>query len=153
MTDKVSVTQVKVLFISYQFPPKSGPGVFRSMHFCRYLPEFGIEPLVLTVDAAEWEILGYKTDPELLKNIHPSVRVVSTPSFEPIRLRRLLMKLKIFRIFWFFLYPLFWEPARNWSKRNYKLAARIIKQEGISVVYTTSGPFASMMLAFNGWQT
>ncbi len=44
----------RVLFILYYFPPSGGPGVQRGLKFIRYLPEFGWQPVVLTVreDAA-----------------------------------------------------------------------------------------------------
>ncbi|RIK73460.1 MAG: hypothetical protein DCC67_17920, partial [Planctomycetota bacterium] len=34
--------------ISYPFPPANSGGVFRILRFCKYLPEFGWEPIVLT---------------------------------------------------------------------------------------------------------
>ncbi|HMT12896.1 MAG TPA: glycosyl transferase, partial [Ignavibacteria bacterium] len=39
----------KVLIISYYFPPSGGPGVQRVLKFVKYLPEFGWQPIVLTV--------------------------------------------------------------------------------------------------------
>lgn len=39
----------RVLFVAYHFPPLTGSsGLLRSMKFCRYLPENGWEPVVLT---------------------------------------------------------------------------------------------------------
>ena len=40
----------KVLFVTYSFPPEAEVGGKRTARFCRYLPEFGIHPVVLTVD-------------------------------------------------------------------------------------------------------
>ena len=40
----------KVLIITYYWPPAGGPGVQRWLKFVKHLPEFGIEPIVLTVD-------------------------------------------------------------------------------------------------------
>ncbi|MBP9970050.1 MAG: glycosyl transferase family 1, partial [Paludibacteraceae bacterium] len=40
----------KILIISYYFPPSGGSGVQRWLKFVKYLPEFGYEPIVLTVD-------------------------------------------------------------------------------------------------------
>jgi hypothetical protein len=39
----------KVLIITYYWPPSGGAGVQRWLKFCKYLPEFGVEPIVLTV--------------------------------------------------------------------------------------------------------
>jgi hypothetical protein len=40
----------KVLIITYYWPPGSGAGVQRWLKFAKYLPSFGIEPVILTVD-------------------------------------------------------------------------------------------------------
>lgn len=49
---RVGAADVKrVLMIAYHFPPVQGSsGVQRTLKFCRYLPEYGWEPMVLTVD-------------------------------------------------------------------------------------------------------
>ena len=38
-----------VLVVAHQFPPKSGPGVHRSLQLVKYLRDFGYNPIVLTV--------------------------------------------------------------------------------------------------------
>jgi glycosyltransferase involved in cell wall biosynthesis len=38
----------RLLFIAYHFPPHGGAGVQRSLKFVKYLPDFGIQPTVLT---------------------------------------------------------------------------------------------------------
>ena len=38
----------KVLFVAYQFPPQSGPGVHRSINFVKNLPLFDYKPIVIT---------------------------------------------------------------------------------------------------------
>ena len=38
-----------VLVIAYYFPPSGGPGVQRVLKHIQYLPEFGWNPIVLTV--------------------------------------------------------------------------------------------------------
>ena len=44
----------KVLVITYYWPPSGGPGVQRILKFCKYLPHFGWEPIVLTVENGEY---------------------------------------------------------------------------------------------------
>jgi len=44
----------KVLVVTYYWPPSGGPGVQRVLKFCKYLPEFGWEPIVLTVKNGEY---------------------------------------------------------------------------------------------------
>jgi Glycosyl transferase 4-like domain/Glycosyl transferases group 1 len=42
---------LRVLFIAYAVPPSADVGVNRAVSFCKYLPEFGIETVVSTVDS------------------------------------------------------------------------------------------------------
>ena len=44
----------KVLLITYYWPPSGGPGVQRILKFAKYLPDFGFQPLVLTVKYGEF---------------------------------------------------------------------------------------------------
>jgi len=44
----------RVLVVSYYWPPSGGPGVQRVLKFCKYLPKFGWEPVVLTVKDGEF---------------------------------------------------------------------------------------------------
>ena len=44
----------KVLVITYYWPPSGGPGVQRILKFCKYFPEFGWEPIVLTVNNGDY---------------------------------------------------------------------------------------------------
>ena len=70
----------KVLIITYYWPPSGGAGVQRWLKFAKYLPEFGIEPIILTVDP---EYASYpQIDKTLLKDIPASVKVYHTKSFE-----------------------------------------------------------------------
>ena len=41
--------ELSVLVVTYFFPPDSEVGGKRMARFCRYLPEFGVRPVVLTV--------------------------------------------------------------------------------------------------------
>ena len=55
----------------------------RSLKMARYLPEYGVEPIVLTVDAAA---ATYPVeDPSLSSEVPPNLRVIRTGSFEPLQ--------------------------------------------------------------------
>ncbi|MGC2110638.1 MAG: glycosyltransferase [Candidatus Korobacteraceae bacterium] len=46
----------RVLIVAYHFPPQAGSsGLLRSLKFCRYLPEFGWLPTVLTISPRAYE--------------------------------------------------------------------------------------------------
>ncbi|MFC1887719.1 glycosyltransferase [Candidatus Cloacimonadota bacterium] len=69
----------KVLIITYYWPPAGGPGVQRVLKFAKYLPEFGWQPLILTVKKGEYPAY----DESLQKNIPTECRIYKTRSLEP----------------------------------------------------------------------
>ena len=69
----------KVLVITYYWPPAAGPGVQRFLKFCKYLHEFGWEPIVLTVENGSYSSI----DPSLKNDIPIGTKVFKTKSFEP----------------------------------------------------------------------
>lgn len=72
----------KVLIITYYWPPAGGPGVQRVLKFAKYLPEFGWQPIILTVENGEYPAI----DESLLNEIPENVKVYKTKSFEPFTL-------------------------------------------------------------------
>ena len=83
----------RVLFVTYYFPPSGGPGVQRSLKFTKYLPQFGWQPTILTVEP---EHASYPDlDPDLGDEVPPSVRVERTYAWDPYALyARVLQKQK-----------------------------------------------------------
>jgi hypothetical protein len=70
----------KLLIITYYWPPSGGAGVQRWLKFTKYLPEFGWQPVVLTVSP---EDASYpQIDESLAAEVSPEVNVFRTPSFE-----------------------------------------------------------------------
>lgn len=75
----------RILFILYYFPPAGGAGVQRGLKFLRYLPEFGWEPVVLTVPAqASYPV----RDEQLLEEIPAGLVVKRSRCPEPYGLYR-----------------------------------------------------------------
>ena len=60
----------RVLLLNHDFPPAGGSGVQRVMKFCRYLPEFGWQPTVLS-SSCDWQAL----DDSLLREIPADTEV------------------------------------------------------------------------------
>lgn len=75
-----------VLIIAYYFPPSGGPGVQRVLKHCRYLPEFGWRPVVLTVSNGQFPA----RDESLIAQIPDAASVERSPIFEPYDVYRLL---------------------------------------------------------------
>ncbi len=70
---------MKVLILTYYFPPAGGSGVQRWLKFVKYLPQFGVKPIVYTVKNAKYPILDNSLEKELPKNI----TILKQPIFEP----------------------------------------------------------------------
>jgi glycosyltransferase involved in cell wall biosynthesis len=63
----------RVLIVAYHFPPQAGSsGLLRSLKFCRYLPEFGWLPTVLTIDPRAYE----RTDSSQMTEVPDFVNVI-----------------------------------------------------------------------------
>lgn len=80
----------RVLLVTYEFPPKGGPGVQRPLKLTKYLTALGWEVTVLTVADPP----GGLRDPGLLEELPGSVRVVRAWSLEPTRLLQLVKRLR-----------------------------------------------------------
>lgn len=74
---------MKVLIITYYWPPSGGSGVQRWMYFAKYLSQFDIEPIVLTVDE---EKASYKHIDTSFNEQVAHVKTYRTNSFEPLQL-------------------------------------------------------------------
>lgn len=71
----------RVLYLTYYYPPSGGSGVQRSLKMTRYLPEFGWEPVVVTVDP---DFAAYPDqDPDLVADIPPNLPLIRTRSWDP----------------------------------------------------------------------
>ncbi|CAG5079757.1 glycosyltransferase [Parvicella tangerina] len=137
----------KVLIIAYHYPPRGGAGVHRNINLVNQIRDYDFEPVVLTITEDEMVKQNERIDRSLLNKVPGDVLVRRTSSGIPFGFKNFLIKIRLFRLAWFFLYPMFWETAARWHKVAYRDAKELITQHKISVVYTSSGPFASMVLA------
>jgi len=80
----------KVLLITYYWPPAGGPGVQRWLKFVKYLPDFGIEPIVYCPDNPNYPI----TDASLVADVSSDLTVLKTPIREPYKWAQLFSKSK-----------------------------------------------------------
>ena len=148
----------KVLIVTYYWPPSGGAGVQRWLKFSKYLPEFGWEPIILTVDP---EYAAYPvTDFSLNDDLPSSIRVYPTPAINYFGIYRKnkskiptagfansidnTFKGKIFRFIRgnFFL-P---DPRKGWNKYAFKKACELIEKEGIINIITTSPPHSTQLI-------
>jgi glycosyltransferase involved in cell wall biosynthesis len=149
----------KVLIITYYWPPSGGAGVQRWLKFAKYLPEFGWEPIVLTVnpDSASYPQKDYT----LLKEIK-DIKLYTTKTFELYNLYTVFKKDKqipyggfsnegspsVFNKISRFIRGNFFipDPRKGWNRFAYKKAGEILMKNDISVIITTGPPHSTHLI-------
>ena len=63
--------KINILFVAFEFPPLGGAGVQRSLKFVKYLQQFDINPIVITVNENDYPSVmpGHAMDYTLLNDI------------------------------------------------------------------------------------
>jgi glycosyltransferase involved in cell wall biosynthesis len=138
---------IKVLIISFYFPPAGGGGVQRWLKLAGYLPEHGIETHVLAPDDPRW----LQSDPELeipaQAHVHRA-RYVGPSGIPP---AERLLGLRGPRRLWrrVLLTPrrlLVPDENVSWLVSALPAALQIIRREGVDVLVTTSPPASLHMI-------
>jgi len=70
---------MKVLIITYYWPPAGGSGVQRWLKFVKYLPGFDVEPVIYTVQDPKYALMDKTLEKEIPKNIE----ILKQPIWEP----------------------------------------------------------------------
>lgn len=151
----------KALIITYYWPPAGGPGVQRWMKFVKYLPEFGVKPIVYSPENASYPLLDYSLDKEVSKNC----TVIKQPIFEPYKIARLFSKKHantiskgiihkphkqsfIERILLFIRGNFYIPDARkNWVEPSVKFLSNYIHAHSIDTLITTGPPHSLHLIA------
>ena len=84
----------KILIITYYWPPAGGPGVQRWLKFVKYLPDFGIQPIVYVPENPTYPII----DLNLVKEVSDQAIVLKHKIFEPYQLASFFSKNKTKKI-------------------------------------------------------
>jgi glycosyltransferase involved in cell wall biosynthesis len=132
---------VKVLIVSLYFPPAGGGGVQRPLKFATHLPELGIETHVLAPDDPKWIHRDDELPPPTLAWVHrarylgPKGRKPAEELHGTAGLERATRQLQLAgrRL----LVP---DENVTWNLTAIPAAIRIVRNEGIDVVLTTSPP-------------
>ena len=132
---------MKVLLVTWYYPPAGGGGVQRPLKFATHLPAHGIETHVLAPDDAKW----IHSDPDLspptqawihrARYLGPRARKLAdelhgTKGLDRFTRQALSLSRRV-------LVP---DENVSWSLTAIPAAVRIVRAEGIDVVLTTSPP-------------
>ncbi len=137
---------MKVLIITYYWPNAGGSGVQRWLKFVKYLPEFDIEPIVYTVDNANYEVI----DDSLVNEIPTGITVLKQSILEPNRFiknkkvatARVSSKPNFFQKTLQYIRGNYFIPdARKfWVKPSANYLKTYLKHNPVDVVITTGPP-------------
>lgn len=149
----------KVLIITYYFPPAGGPGVQRWLKFVKYLPDFGIQPVVYVPENPTYPIV----DVALVEEISDEAVIIKRKILEPYQLASVFSKNKtkkissgiipnqrkqsfLEKLFLWVRGNLFIPDARVlWVKPSVRFLEKYIAENNIDTIIT-SGPPHSLHL-------
>ena len=78
----------KVLIITYYWPPAGGPGVQRWLKFVKYLPQFGVKPVVYCPKNPNYPLV----DTNLIAEVAQKIEIIKQPIFEPYQFASIFSK-------------------------------------------------------------
>lgn len=144
---------MKVLIITYYWPPAGGSGVQRWLKFVKYLQNFDVEPIVYTVDNANYP----KEDKTLLHEVPTHIKILKQPIWEPTNL--LFWKKKeaqksdvsnaVNNGFLSFIRGNFFipDPKIFWVNSSVKFLHQYLKENKVDVVISTGPPHSMHLIA------
>ena len=72
----------KVLFITYYWPPSGKASLHWPLKIIKFLPKFGWQPVVLTVNEDTFS----EKDESFINDISPELKVIRTKAYEPFKI-------------------------------------------------------------------
>lgn len=156
-----SIREKKILMVTAIFPPFAGASVQRIIKLTKYLPEFGWQPIILTVKAKNYWLF----DPESESSIDPAISVYRARSLDiprPDKIRAKTVSIthdpkpateqngfalrgKVISGIGRFLrnYVLIPDHRIGWVPFAYNLGKKICAQHEIDLIYSLGPPFSS----------
>ncbi|CAM1357867.1 Glycosyl transferase family 1 [Tenacibaculum sediminilitoris] len=144
---------MKVLIVTYYWPPAGGPGVQRWLKFVKYLRDFNVEPIVFTAENPTYPI----TDVSLENEVPEGIEIVKCPIIEP---NRILSKIKkentqkslgflnpnptlVDKALMYIRANYFIPDARKfWIRPSVKALKKYLSENKVDVVITTGPPYS-----------
>ncbi len=132
---------INILFIAFEFPPLSRGGVYRPLSFVKYLPHYGINPIVITLDkdsyADVFDTYGY--DELLGKEIRENADLISVKAGKTPPASRLKQFLSIY-------FTIHGNETKYWKKGFYEAVGSAVKKFSPKAIFATVPPFSILPL-------
>ncbi len=133
----------RVLVIAYYFPPLGMGGVQRIAKFCKYLPDSGWEPVVLTSRPEGYFALDHSLLAEL-----GEVRIFGAPSIVPLSARTgerfEAGRNRLKKLAAWFLLP---DSRVLWAPNALGLGTRLLKSLSVDCILASAPPYSSLLVA------
>lgn len=134
----------RILFIALEFAPVQTTGAFRSIKFVKYLRQFGIEPVVVTIEPSEGsKIFSGPINPKLLEDIPDATEIIHlTATGKMFSAHKTMRALRL------------WTSFNDGYYRRYRDSLqsaidRALASGPVHAVYASLPPFGAGMLALD----
>jgi len=129
---------MKILYISYFYPPLGGPAALRNMKTVHYLSELGAKISVLTVEDIE-----YAYSDASLQTQCSECSLYRVSSGDPMVYKRSPERLKLFIRQ---LAPV--DDKIGWLPHLMKAGRKLLREEEFDIIFVSCGPFSSALAAY-----
>ena len=130
--------RLRLLLLSYYYPPAGGPAVQRAENLLRYLPP-DVDATVITAAVEDYEALSPLRMPLDPGRFRVEAGVLRVPAGCPYKLFQVLPKLRLAGAIRWCYVP---DVARNWARRACRVAADLHQRSPFDVVFSTAPPFS-----------
>jgi len=133
---------INILFLAFEFPPLNRGGVHRALGFVKWLPKFGINPVVVTLDESSYENVfdTYSYDESLGAEVRKSASVVSIQSASLKDQNRAQRFISIY-------FSLSGNEVRRWKENYFATLPQIMDKYKPTCILATLPPFSMIPLA------
>ena len=137
---------IEILFVTYYWPPKGGPGVKRILKLTKYLSKMNVKVSILTVSLkTTYADRNYFLDPSLQEDIDKEIRVIRVHSYEPFSLKQFLHGKRLGIIYRWLHEP---DPQIWWALSVINYLGKLKHNFSWDLVCTTSAPFSTMLIGY-----
>ena len=130
---------IDILFIAFQYPPINVGGSIRPYMFSKYLPQFNIKPIVLTLDPKSQDEYIVDQNNQLINKLPPEVII------HPIPLKK--KNKKFFHKFNQIYLSIGDDKNKRWKTNVLIKIEELLSQNNIKAIYFTAPPFSNGNLA------
>lgn len=134
---------INILFIAFEFPPLNRGGVHRPLAFVKYLPQFGINPIVITLDKACYKDVfdTYGYDEGLGKEVINKTTMVPVSADKP----PVYSRVKRFTSIYFSIHG---NETKYWDRHFYNAVEMAIATYSPKAIFATVPPFSLLPLVY-----